>query len=66
MRSNDSISVMVRLVSIHHIHLGGNPEGIKQRQHWVVVRFESSHLTIAMEAWNPASLKAMPPQLNIM
>jgi hypothetical protein len=30
------------------------------------VRFESSHLTIAMEAWKPASLKAMPPQSNIM
>jgi hypothetical protein len=32
----------------------------------VVVQFESSHLTIAMEAWKPASLKAMPPQSNIM
>jgi hypothetical protein len=31
-----------------------------------VVQFESSHLTIAMEAWEPASLKAMPPQSNIM
>jgi hypothetical protein len=31
-----------------------------------VVQFESSHLTIAMEAWKPASLKAMPPQSNIM
>ena len=37
------------------------PEG-----NWVVVQFESSHLTIAMEAWKPASLKAMPPQSNIM
>jgi hypothetical protein len=35
-------------------------------QRWVVVQFESSHLTIAMEAWKPASLKAMPPQSNIM
>jgi hypothetical protein len=32
----------------------------------VVVQFESSHLTIATEAWKPASLKAMPPQSNIM
>jgi hypothetical protein len=32
----------------------------------VVVQFESSHLTIAMETWKPASLKAMPPQSNIM
>ena len=32
----------------------------------VAVQFESSHLTIAMEAWEPASLKAMPPQSNIM
>jgi len=32
----------------------------------VVVQFESSHLTIAMKAWKPASLKAMPPQPNIM
>ena len=31
-----------------------------------VVQFESSHLTIAMEAWKPTSLKAMPPQSNIM
>jgi hypothetical protein len=35
-------------------------------RNWVVVQFESSHLTIAMEAWKPASLKAMPPQSNIM
>ena len=33
---------------------------------WVVVRSESSHLTIAPEAWKPASLKAMPPQSNIV
>jgi len=32
----------------------------------VVVQFESSHLTIAMEAWKPALLKAMLPQSNIM
>ncbi len=32
----------------------------------VVVQFESSHLTIAMDAWKPASLKAMPPQSSIM
>src|SRR6266849_2934126 len=32
----------------------------------VVVQFESSHLTIATEAWKPASLEAMPPQSNIM
>jgi hypothetical protein len=32
----------------------------------VVVQFESSHLTIAMEAWKPASLKAMPPQSNTL
>jgi hypothetical protein len=31
-----------------------------------VGQFESSHLTIAMEAWKLASLKAMPPQSNIM
>jgi hypothetical protein len=31
----------------------------------VVVQFESSPLAIAMEAWKPASLKAMPPQSNI-
>jgi hypothetical protein len=38
----------------------------KTREVLVVVQFESSHLTIAMEAWKPASLKAMPPQSNIM
>ena len=32
----------------------------------VLAQFESSHLTIAMEAWKPASLIAMPPQSNIM
>jgi len=44
------------------------PAGTKAeyRRFWVVVQFESSHLTIAMEAWKPASLKAMPPQSNIM
>jgi hypothetical protein len=34
-----------------------------------VVQFESSHLTIAIELWKrwkPASLKAMPPQSNMM
>ncbi len=30
------------------------------------VQFESSHLTIAMETWKPASLKAKPLQSNIM
>jgi hypothetical protein len=30
----------------------------------VVVQSESSHLTIAMEAGKPASLKATPPQPN--
>ena len=38
----------------------------QRERNWVVVQFESSHLTIAMEAWEPASLKAMPPQSNIM
>jgi hypothetical protein len=32
----------------------------------VVVQFESSCLAIAMEAREPASLKAMPPHSNTM
>ncbi len=31
-----------------------------------VVQFEFSHLTIAMQAWKLASVKAMPLQSNIM
>jgi hypothetical protein len=39
---------------------------VKLTGNQVVVRFESSHVTIATEAWKPASLKAMPLQSNIM
>ena len=44
---------------------------VQRNQSWVIpdrllVQFESSHLTIAMEAWKPASLKAMPLQSDIM
>jgi len=35
-------------------------------KHLVVVKFECSHLTVVMEAWKPASLKAMLPQSNMM
>jgi len=45
----------------------GVPDGLSaNRELWVAVQFESSDLTIAMEAWKPASLRAMPPQSNIM
>jgi hypothetical protein len=46
--------------------LGLNEVEVKTVQALVLAQFESSHLTIAMEAWKPASLKAMPPQSNIM
>jgi hypothetical protein len=39
---------------------------VKTTDFRVVAQFESSHLTIAMEAWKPASLKAMPPQSNTL
>jgi hypothetical protein len=34
--------------------------------HWRSDFRDSSHLTIATEGWKPASLRAMPPQSNIM
>jgi hypothetical protein len=41
-------------------------DGIKMDGSNAVVQFETSDLTIAMEEWKPALLKAMPPLLNIM